>query len=305
MNRYALFSLERLALAACVSLLAACATLAPGYVDLSLEKLFNAERAFAADAYARGVRASFLAHFAPDAIVFQPGPLKYADLVEDRPASPDPLATIIEWGPQAGAVSRSGDLGFTTGPTRISNRRDAKAPVGYGYYFSVWSRAGGEWRVIVDAGVSQTLPPPQEGAPNMRTAIFHKLPAPLTDAQHAASRDALLAFERTPRAFGNATAGTLAFRDLLLPQTRWLRNDQPALVGKALADHVDREPAGRIEWTPIDGAIATSDDLAYTYGTSRRFVGVEAPIDGYYVHVWQRARDDAWKLLAAVSLPAG
>jgi ketosteroid isomerase-like protein len=290
---------------ACLGL-AACTTLAPGYADPSLENLFNAERAFASDAYARGVRASFLAHFAPDAIVFQPGPVKYADLVKDRPASPDPLATIVEWGPQAGAVSRSGDLGFTTGPTRVSNRRDAKAPVGYGYYFSVWSRAGGEWRVIVDAGVSQTLPPPQEGVPNMRTAIFHHAQAPLTDAQHAASRDALLAFERTPRAFafGNAPAGALAYRDLLLPATRWLRNDQPALVGKALADHVDREPAGRVEWTPMAGAIAASDDLAYTYGTSRRFVGVEAPIDGYYVHVWQRARDDAWKLLAEVSLPA-
>lgn len=285
--------------------LAACTSLVPGYADPALENLFNAERGFARDAYIHGIRASFLRHFASDAIVFQPGPVSYAEFVKGHPAAADPLATLLEWGPQAGAVARSGDLGFTTGPTRISARADPAKALGYGYFFSVWSRASGEWKVIVDAGVSQASPPPQEGAPNMRAPIFPKAEAPLTDAQRAVERERLLALERMPRAVGDVPAGALAYCDLVTPSTRFLRKDQPALVGKALTGYVRAEPAGRIEWTPVDGVIAASNDLAYTYGTSRRSAGVTAPVDGYYVHIWQRNLEGAWKLIADVSLPAG
>ena len=297
--------MNRLALALACSGIAACTTLAPGYADLTLENLFNAERAFAADAHARGVRASFLGHFAPDAIVFQPGPVKYAAFVDTHPAPVDPMAVLLEWGPQAGAVSRAGDLGFTTGPSRISKRADPNAPPSYGYYFSVWSRTGGAWKVLVDAGVSQVSPPPQEGVPNMRTPIFHKPEVPLTDAERTAHRDALLAQERMPRAFGDVPEGTLAYRDLITPATRLLRNDEPVLVGKALSGYMAARPPGRVTWTPRDGAIAASDDFAYTYGTSRESIGAAPPVDGYYVHIWQRDLEGAWRLIAEVSLPKG
>jgi ketosteroid isomerase-like protein len=297
--------MNRLALVLACAAIAGCTTLAPGYADLTLENLFNAERAFASDAYVRGVRPSFLAHFAADAIVFQPGPVKYVEFVNSHPGPADPLAVLVEWGPQAGAASRAGDLGFTTGPSRVSKRADPNAPASYGYYFSVWSRTDGAWKVRVDAGVSQVQAPPQEGVPNMRTPIFHNTAPPLTDTQRAERRDALFALERRPRAFGDAPGGELAWRDLVTPATRLLRNDEPALVGDALSRYLSARPAGRVTWTPLDGAIAASDDLAYTYGTSRESIGTAAPVDGYYVHVWQRDASGDWKLIAAVSLPSG
>ncbi len=285
--------------------MAGCTTLAPGYADLTLENLFNAERAFASDAYARGLRPSFLAHFASDAFVFQPGPVNYGEFVKSHPGPADPMAVLVEWGPQAGAASRAGDLGFTTGPSRVSKRADPNAPASYGYYFSVWSRVDGTWKVLVDAGVSQVLAPPQEGVPNMRTPIFHRAGPPLTDAQRTDRRDALFALERGPRAFGDVPSGELAWRDLVTPATRLLRNDEPVLVGDALSRFLAKRPAGRVAWTPLAGAIAASDDLAYTYGTSRESIGTAAPADGYYVHVWQRDAKGDWKLIAAVSLPTG
>jgi ketosteroid isomerase-like protein len=295
--------MKRIALPLACAGLVACTTLAPGYADPSLENLFNAERAFASDAYTQGIRASFLHYLAPDAIVFQPGPVRYADAVKQRPPPTDPRAAVLEWGPQAGAVSRAGDLGFTTGPWRLRQRNDSTAPASYGYYLSVWSRAGGEWRVIVDAGVTQKSPPPQEGAPNMRTPIFRGHDLLRSDAQRAAGREKLLVLDRMPRAFGEGSAGTPAYRDLLTPVTRFLKNDEPMLTGEALIDAIAEQPAGRVEWMPIDGAIAASDDLAYTYGKSRR-TGATMPAAGYYVHVWQRNFEGAWKLIAEVSLPA-
>ncbi len=301
--------MKRTALMLACALAAGCTTLAPGYADLTLENLFNAERSFARAAAVKGVRASFIDNFAAGAVVFQPGPVRYAEFIRTRPAPADPLVTLLEWGPQAGAVSHAGDLGYTTGPSRFSKRNDPKAEVGYGYYFSVWTRASGEWKVLVDAGVTQASAPPQEGIPNMRAPIWRQPDPVLTDAQRSANRDALFAMERMPRNFGNAggagSTGATAYADLLTPSSRLLRNDQPMLVGNALADYVAAQPATRIEWTPIDGAIAVSDDLAYTYGTSKRIAGGAAPVDGYYVHVWQRDATGAWKLIAEVSLPGG
>jgi ketosteroid isomerase-like protein len=301
--------MKRAALLLACALAAGCTTLAPGYVNLTLENLFNAERSFARAAAVKGARASFIDNFAAEAIIFQPGPVRYADFIRSHPAPADPLATLLEWGPQAGAVSHAGDLGFTTGPTRFSTRNDPRADVRHGYYFSVWTRASGEWKVLVDAGVPQTIAPPQEGIPNMRAPIWRQPDPALTDAQRSANRDALLAMERLPRSFGAVggagNSGAAAYADLLTPSSRLLRSDQPLLVGKALADYAAAQPATLVEWTPVDGAIAVSDDLAYTYGRSRRTAGTAPPVDGYYVHVWQRDTAGAWKLLTDVSLPGG
>ncbi|MEO6928520.1 MAG: DUF4440 domain-containing protein [Casimicrobiaceae bacterium] len=294
---------RRIILMATCAALAACASLAPGYSDVSLEHLFNAEREFAADGYARGVRASFIAHFAPDAIVFQPGPQKYSDLVKDRPAPADPTALRLEWAPQAGAVSRAGDLGFTTGPVRISKRDQPKAPASYGYFLSVWSHASGKWQVVVDAGVAQKSPPPQEGVPNMRTPIRWQASETLTDAARQAHRDELLAMERTPRRYASMTEDARGYADLITSSTRVLRDDEPMLTGDALAANVAALGARRVEWTPIDGAVALSDDLAYTYGSVRESGAAAVPVDGYYVHVWQRDLRTHWKLIAEVVLP--
>ncbi len=286
---------------ACAAL-AACTSLAPGYSDVALENLFNAEREFAADTYARGIRASFIAHFAPDAIVFQPGPIRYADLIKGRPAPADPTAVRLEWGPQAGAVSRDGDLGYTTGPSRASERDNPAATPTYGYYFSVWARTHDGWKVVVDAGIAQSTPPPQEGVPNMRSPIVFHAPAPVSDAQRSAHRDALLDMERVPRTLGEPVAGTRPYAELITGSTRVLRDGRPMLTGAALADAVAAGAARRVEWTPIDGAIAQSDDLAYTYGVRRETAAGGAIVDGYYVHVWQRDPGGSWKLAADVTL---
>src|SRR6266487_5966043 len=142
-------------------LLGACST-APTYPDATLEALFDAERAFAHDSTERGIRAAFLEHFATDGIDFRPGPGAMRERMLARPAPADPLALLLDWSPQAGAVARSGDLGFTTGPYSLRNQRDASAPTRYGYFLSVWKRENGVWRVALDAGVSTPGAPQPE-----------------------------------------------------------------------------------------------------------------------------------------------
>ena len=50
------------------------------------------------------------------------------------------------WWPLWAGVSRSGDLGFTSGPYSVDGKRR-------GYYFTVWARqADGSWKWLMDAG---------------------------------------------------------------------------------------------------------------------------------------------------------
>jgi ketosteroid isomerase-like protein len=281
-----------------------CACLAPGYSDVALEGLFNAERDFARDASLIGTRPAFLKHFDDDAIAFLPGPVRFVDYARAHPV-PDPMATLLEWGPQAGAVSRVGDLGFTTGPSRWSKRGNPRGEVGHGYYFSVWSHASGTWKVVLDAGVPQPPPAGAADLPNMRTPIdFSRMTVTLDPAARAAARDALLALERAPRTLGVAIpGGPAAWRDLLGPSPILVQAGIPPLRGRDVADFADAASPTRVEWTPAGGAVAVSGDLAYTYGASRRIAGSAAPVDGHYVHVWQRDPTGDWKLKAEADLP--
>ena len=59
------------------------------------------------------------------------------------------------------------------------------------------------------------------------------------------------------------------------------------------------------EFWPEGSGIASSGDLAYTYGWSQRFVSADgAPADtGAYLHVWRQEGPRAWKLALAVWNP--
>jgi ketosteroid isomerase-like protein len=285
-------------------LLGGCACLAPGYSDVALEGLFNAERDFARDASQIGMRPAFLKHFDDDAVAFLPGPVRFVDYARAHPVA-DPMATLLEWGPQAGAISRAGDLGFTTGPSRWSTRGHPRGEVGHGYYFSVWSHESGTWKVVLDAGVPQPPPAGADDLPNMRTPIdFSRTTVTLDPTARAAARDALFAMERMPRALGvTLPAGAPPWRDLLGHSPILVQDGTPPLRARDVARWADAAAPTRIEWTPAGGGVAVSGDLAYTYGASRTIAGSAAPVDGHYVHVWQRDAAGDWKLKAEVDLP--
>ena len=131
-------------------LLAGCATVsAPAP---SAGPVIAAERAFAAEAWARGAKAAFLTHAAPQGVMVRRGAVVNArQFVATWPESaPGGLA----WWPALAGVSRSGDFGFTTGPAIYG--KDA----GFTHYFTVWERQpDGAWRWLIDVGATTTVKP--------------------------------------------------------------------------------------------------------------------------------------------------
>jgi hypothetical protein len=282
-----------------VMLLGACAA-APNAPDTALDDLFAAERAFAKDSTERGIRAAFLDHFATDGLDFRPGPGVMRDRLRARPAPADPLAVLLDWSPQAGAVARAGDLGYTAGPFSLTNQRDASVPARYGYFFSVWRRENGAWRVALDAGVSTPAAPPPDSlaAPPHRAATGF-----MRSAASGRGKEALLALERGARSLDPDPAEAASYFELLANGARIFREGSYAIVGADAARRALAATGRRVVWTPTGGAASASDDLGYTYGRFVRFIGSSEEASGYYVHMWQRDEGDAWRIVAEVQLP--
>ena len=283
-------------------LLGACAS-APTYPDAMLEDLFNAERAFARDATERGIRAAFLDHFATDGVDFRPGPGVMRERMLARPAPADPLALLLDWSPQAGAVASSGDLGFTTGPYSLSNQRDPSAPTRYGYFFSVWKRETGRWRVALDGGVSTPAASQPEtavaaGDGGQGGAKLVRMGSPFTRG-----KDSLLALERDAWSLDPDPANAQSYFELLANSARILREGSYALIGADAARRALAATGRRAFWTPAGAGASASDDFGYTYGRYAYFVGTGEEASGYYIHVWQRERAGAWRISAEVLLP--
>ena len=112
----------------------------PDPEEIALGSLADAELAFANMAWQRGVRAAFLAHFAPDGVVFEPAPTRLREAWSARPDPADPLAPRH-------------DLGYTTGPFSAWNNAHPERKR-HGVFFTVWQRnAQGRWEVVLDAGI--------------------------------------------------------------------------------------------------------------------------------------------------------
>jgi ketosteroid isomerase-like protein len=285
-------------------LLVACASAPVATPDDKLEGLFAAERSFARASTEHGIRASFLEYFAVDGINFQPGPGSMRERLLAHPPPADPLALLLDWSPQAGAVARSDDLGFTTGPYSLRNQRDATAPTQYGYFFSVWKRENGTWRVAVDAGVSTPAAPEPEAQGKLAAEASKPVPSRVSPSNwHGRGKDALLALEREPWSLDPEPADAPSYFELLASSVRILRDGSYAVRGADAARKTLAAPMRRVQWTPTGAAVAASDDLGYTYGGYVRMNGAAQEAVGYYVHLWQRDDAGAWRIAVEVLLP--
>jgi ketosteroid isomerase-like protein len=251
--------------------LAAC-SLTPPRPELG--GLVASERAFARLADEIGVRPAFAANFADDAVWMTPAPTSLAAAHAARPAPADPRAVRLEWHPAIAAVAASGDFGFTSGPSTLS-LRDGGQPPRHGVYLSVWKHdAGGRWRVAIDAGVASDP---------LRDADLAPPPA-VRAAPPSGARDTLetiVALERAGTFDAPALRARLASDALLLAERAIVR-------GTAVAGELDALP---FSLEPLGGAMASSRDLAYTYGRWK-----SAATDGHYVHVWTRGERGEWRI---------
>lgn len=245
-----------------------------------------AEWAFAADGAVMGVRDSFLKHSAPEAIVFNPEPqLAHAVYGAAQPGGPK-----FVWWPLWAGVSKSGDLGFTTGPYTVDGQPRA-------WYFTVWARqADGSWKWLYDGG------PPSDvaGAAPKDSPVAYARPAARAAGSPATAMTEVSKAE-TALALAARTDARAAFLAVVADDGRIVGSKaRPPATRAELEAELATRPAA-IRFSPLGGQASTAGDLAWTYGAAQ---WTEDGQDrrGHYVRIW---RNDAkgWRLLFDELLP--
>ena len=232
--------------------------------------MVEAERAFARTSVEEGQREAWLRWFADDGVMFAPGPVNAKQVTATRPPEAKPFPATLYWEPIYGAIARSGELGFNTGPWRIRDNKGTR-PELFGYFFSVWKKqADGTWRVAIDLGARPTV----TGDPFGREYAEARF-----GAGTSASPSDLQTLDRTTAL------------DAALHERAWLLRDGVAPMTSAAAARAYLAGKPSATLTPLGGDVARSGDLGYTYGSYA--AGEEK---GHYARVWVRDDAGAWKV---------
>lgn len=289
------------AIALIMALLAAGPALAQ---STDVADVVAAERAFAADAPALGLTASFNKWSVPGAVMISSGQIQ---TVQDvfPPDIPRPADEIrLEWWPNFAGIAQSGDLGFTTGGVAINGRRT-------GHYFTIWQKqADGSWRWVYDGGSAASAA--DVPGPDSEPAI---LPVGPSFRFYAHRTDRFMGMSLAERAMAEvrdqeAALAVAAASDQRAAHLRVIADNgrlyvaprPPGIGPAAFEETLSGWPAifhfGQTE----GGGSSEAGDLVWTYGTAAWTQEGQAR-NGHYVRLWQR-QERGWKIVLAQLIAA-
>jgi ketosteroid isomerase-like protein len=255
--------------------------------DVALEKavgsLIAAEKAYAKLAGEKGFREASISVFADDAVIFAPNAVNGKKFW--REAKKDP---VISWRPLFASISRSGELGYTTGPWESRKSRDVEKPDAFGHFVTIWQKnKDGVWKVALDVGLDH--PQSQEVETEIRTYV------PNSVITHSESANTGL--EEAQRSFAESLKEDEAdaIIDNASDDVRVYRSGQLPAVGKKAAEKMLAEQDAKTTRAPSGTGISNPVDLAYEHGefTSERD---NVTRRGIYVCIWRLESDGAWKI---------
>lgn len=251
----------------------------------SAEAVLSAERSFANYAVANGTKAAFLNFLDSAGVVFEKGKaLNGIEAWKKKQSS-----GVLNWQPIYGAISASGDLGFTTGPWTFQPKTVNDSIVARGQYATVWQKTkSGEWKFVVDLGVGKT--------PSFNDAVFtfteHDnkfIPGTWNNLLNREQKFITQAVAADTAARRKAYEGALSRYGFFLNRN----GNLPVIWFTGLAETINAMPK-KINYT-IDGSgISAAGDLGYVYGNTV----INAQQENY-LRIWRREGKE-WKLALEV-----
>ncbi len=115
-------------------------------------ELMDVDRAFSKMSVEKGMKTAFLEFIDSNGVLLRPDnlPIAGADAI-DYLIQQNDTAYTLKWEPRNGAVSKSGDMGYTYGIYAL--RPSQKDTIIYGTYVSIWKKEiSGEWKFVLDSG---------------------------------------------------------------------------------------------------------------------------------------------------------
>ena len=269
----------------------------------TLIPMVEAEHAFAQYSIAHGMKDAFISFAAPDGIIVRREPVNAIELwTKTNPAPTGQLS----WYPIYADVSRSGDLGYTTGPWEFRDKPEDKDASGNGHFITLWRRqSDGTWKYEFDMGVSHAAPAMKE------TVLAYPASARAAAAKDKrvddmdASRASLLGAERALSRDASTKGTTKAFLSHADEAVRLYRQNSFPAVGNEAARKALDSKTEVITWQPTKANVARSGDLGYVYGTYESKVKASdaKPTEhGNYMRIWKR-HGGKWRVVLEVATP--
>jgi len=264
-----------------------------------LAEMVETERAFSRMSEEKGIRESFIEFIAEDGILFRPRAVFGKKWMGENPLPPSTTRSLLVWQPIFAGMSRTGDLGYTTGPWQYKNDiKDAKFSA-FGNFMTVWKKQpDGKWKFVVDLGVSN---------PELKTPALLTYGAPASGRftrDAAKGRSDLLNADRNFSKASMQRGAVEAFLGYASSDVRVLRNQKQPFIGRKAAVTAWTPLSIEWTWTPQAGDVSVSGDLGYTYGLYQQRDKAANTISetGNYIRVWKRV-NGAWKLILDLTDP--
>ena len=263
--------------------------------DGTTKSLVNAEKEFAKSIAKKGDKDSYLEYSSANTLVFRPNPVNAKTFY----AGQEKGENEVSWTPNLAKVSRSGDLGFTTGHYELGGEGNDKK---YGQYLSIWKAENGRWKLAIDLNTNSNKPL-GTAAPRFEEPKDHFVPKFINDKEIKAGKDIILTTEKTLNTLLK-THGIAAFGGFLTENARLLfpGNDAINGKGKILSFYNGMVDKISLKTTGVDKALGS--DLAYTYGVATIDYKADLRESFNYVFVYEKAADHSWNLIVQAFVPA-
>lgn len=247
--------------------------------DPVLKGLVDAEWKFINTAKEKNTRDAFIESLADDAVTFG----KEIQKGKDYLISQQPNESWLYWEPVYSVIAASGDFGFNTGPWEFRSKRTDEKAIAYGQFVTVWKKVNGEWKAAIDIGISHDAPETKEA---WKTSLLRSKAAKQADSDFA---------ENIEGAFQVQLAkDPAAYKQFLSSEARVYRQRLRPFVSQQQVEQYFNSTSEKISFTSVDGAIATSGDLAFVYGKAA-VQGAEAR-NAFFMRIW-RLENGKWKIV--------
>jgi ketosteroid isomerase-like protein len=247
-----------------------------------IDALIQAEKDFAAYSVANNTKEAFLNFLDSAGIIFDNGkPANGITTWKKREKGPG----VLNWHPQVAEISGSGDFGYTTGPWTFQNSSNDTV-VARGQYTTVWQiNRKGEWKFLVDLGVSNTPPGLKTEVEKINVAKRSSASATQHDSPVIAENNFLTAVSKDK---------SKAYKKYLSSKSILNRNGYLPATSSADQRKLLEITTSSIQYK-LDGAgMSPGMDLGYAYGTTT----INGKTDNY-LRIWRWEKDE-WKIALEV-----
>jgi ketosteroid isomerase-like protein len=224
--------------------------------------LIATEYSFSASAGEIGTREAFLKFIADDAVLFAPNPVNGKKHFEE---DKQPRTGLLSWYPCKAFISKSGDMGFSSGPWEWKKNKNDSSASAYGNFCTVWQKQNsGKWKFVFDMGINNDKPITKIEPLAFDTS--KKISNPLIKGIKHSKPTELLQLEKQFSTLSFQIGAAATYRKYIDEDSRLLRDGVFPIVGKwNITDYLSQKGL-HYQFNPVGGKISSSKDFGFTYG---------------------------------------